>query len=130
MTAAASLRSARLPRGALAGAIAAAMVGGLAGCGSASKTATGAGLSVNVTIAHGQVTPANAILQATVRQPITLHVTSDAADELHVHSVPDHKFEVAAAANQTFEFTVDVPGNVDVELHHLDRTVVTIQVRP
>jgi hypothetical protein len=102
----------------------------LAGCGSASKTATGVGLSVDVTIAHGQVTPANATLQATVRQPITLHVTSDAADELHVHSVPDHKFEVAAAPNQTFQFSVDVPGNVDVELHHLDRTVATIQVRP
>jgi len=102
----------------------------VAGCGSSSKTATGQGLSVNVTIAHGQVTPANVTLQATVRQPITLHVTSDAADELHVHSVPDHKFEVAAAANQTFQFSVDVPGNVDVELHHLDRTVATIQVRP
>jgi hypothetical protein len=102
----------------------------LAGCGSASKTATGAGLSVDVTIAHGQVTPANATLQASVREPITLHVTSDAADELHVHSVPDHKFEIAAAANQTFQFSVDVPGNVDVELHHLDRTVATIQVRP
>ena len=102
----------------------------LAGCGSSSKTATGQGLSVNVTIAHGQVTPANVTLQATVRQPITLHVTGDAADELHVHSVPDHKFEVAAAANQTFQFSVDVPGNVDVELHHLDRTVATIQVRP
>jgi hypothetical protein len=102
----------------------------LAGCGSGSKTATSAGLSVDVTIAHGQVTPANATLQATVRQPITLHVTSDATDELHVHSVPDHKFEVAAAPNQTFQFSVDVPGNVDVELHHLDRTVATIQVRP
>jgi hypothetical protein len=102
----------------------------LAACGSSSKTATGLGLSVDVTIAHGQVTPANATLQATVRQPITLHVTSDAADELHVHSVPDHKFEVAAAPNQTFQFSVDVPGNVDIELHHLDRTVATIQVRP
>jgi hypothetical protein len=125
----AAVRSARFPRAAAVGFIAAALIGGLAGCGNASKTATGAGLSVNVTIAHGQVTPANAILQATVRQPITLHVTSDAVDELHVHSVPDHKFEVAAAANQTFQFTVDVPGNVDVELHHLDRTVATIQVR-
>jgi hypothetical protein len=44
--------------------------------------------------------------------------------------VPDHKFEIAAAPNQTFQFTVDVPGNVDVELHHLDRTIATIQVRP
>ena len=57
-------------------------------------------------------------------------MSSDAADELHVHSVPDHKFQVAAVADQTFQFSVDVPGNVDVELHHLDRTVATIQVRP
>jgi hypothetical protein len=102
----------------------------LAGCGGASKTSGGSGLSVDITIAHGQVTPANATLQATVHQPITLHVTSDATDELHVHSVPDHKFEVAAAANQTFQFSVDVPGSVDVELHHLDRTVATIHVNP
>jgi hypothetical protein len=102
----------------------------LAGCGSASKTAGGPGLSVDITISHGQVTPANATLQATVKQPITLHVTSDATDELHVHSVPGHTFEVASAANQTFQFSVDVPGSVDVELHHLDRTVATIHVHP
>ena len=101
----------------------------LAGCDNSSKTSTGAALTVDITIAHGQVTPANATLQATVRQPITLHVTSDATDELHVHSVPDHKFEVAAAANQTFQFTVDVPGKVDVELHHLNKTIATIQVQ-
>jgi len=102
----------------------------LAGCGGTPKPANGSGLSVDITIAHGQVTPANATLQATVHQPITLHVTSDAADELHVHSVPDHKFEVAATANQTFQFSVDVPGSVEVELHHLDRTVATIHVNP
>jgi hypothetical protein len=102
----------------------------LGGCGGASKPASGSGLSVDITIAHGQVTPANATLQATVHQPITLHVTSDATDELHVHSVPDHKFEVAAAANQTFQFSVDVPGSVEVELHHLDRNVATIHVNP
>ena len=102
---------------------------GLSGCGSSSKT-TGGGLSVDIIIAHGQVTPANVTLQAAVHQPIMLHVTSDVADELHVHSVPDHKFEVAPAANQTFQFSVDVPGSVDVELHHLDRTVATIHVNP
>jgi hypothetical protein len=107
-----------------------ATTGALAGCGSSSKTATGVELSVAITIAQGRVTPTNATLQATVRQPITLHVTSDVTDELHVHSVPDHKFEVAAAANQTFQFSVDVPGSVDVELHHLDRTVATIHVNP
>jgi hypothetical protein len=104
----------------------------LVGCAGSPKATqpTGAGLVVDITIAKGQVTPTNATLQATVAQPITLRVTSDATDELHVHSVPDHKFRVAAAANQTFQFSVDVPGNVDVELHHLDRTIATIQVRP
>jgi hypothetical protein len=105
---------------------------GLVGCAGSPKATqpSGAGLVVNVTIAKGQVTPSNATLQATVGEPITLRVTSDATDELHVHSVPDHKFPVAAAANQTFQFSVDVAGNVDVELHHLDRTIATIQVRP
>lgn len=103
---------------------------GLVGCGSTANTPAPGNLTVNVTIANRQVTPANATLQAKVGQPITFHVTSDATDELHVHSVPDHKFEIAAAPNQTFQFTVDVPGNVDVELHHLDRTIATIQVRP
>jgi hypothetical protein len=103
---------------------------GLSGCGGASKTTDVAALTVDITIAHGQVTPANATLQAAVHQPITLHVTSDVPDELHVHSVPDHKFEVAAAAHQTFQLSVDVPGSVDVELHHLDRTVATIHVHP
>ncbi len=105
---------------------------GLVACGGSSKSGqpSSANLVVNITIAKGQVTPSNATLQAAVGKPITLHVDSDAKDELHVHSVPDHKFQVAPTANQTFEFTVDVPGNVDVELHHLDRTVATIQVRP
>ena len=85
---------------------------------------------MDVTIANGQVTPTNATLQAKVKEQITLHVTSDATDELHVHSVPDHKFEVAAAPNQTFQFSVDVPGKVDVELHHLKRTIATIQIQP
>lgn len=117
-------------RKALVAVIFSALLVGVPGCGKPSKTADSAPLTIDITIAHGQVTPANASLQATVHQPITLHVTSDATDELHVHSVPEHKFEVAATANQTFQFSVDVPGSVDVELHHLDRTVATIHVHP
>ncbi len=85
---------------------------------------------VEITIAHGTVTPTNASLTAKVGQPITLRVNSDADDELHVHSTPEHEFEVKAQPEQEFTFTVDVPGSVAVELHHLDRTVATIQVQP
>ncbi len=50
-----------------------------------------------------------------------MNVNSDVADELHVHSTPDHTFKVEAKPAQTFQFTVDVPGKVDIELHQLNK---------
>ena len=142
-------------RSGLAAVMSAALIGGLVACGGSSNTgasssSSGAATSsqspgssasanpsqpaaaplLNIIIANGQVTPTNAVVQAKVGQSITVQVTSDAPDELHVHSTPDHEFEIAAAPNQTFQFTVDVPGSVDVELHKLDKTVGTIQVGP
>lgn len=73
--------------------------------------------------------PTNAEFQARIGEPIELRVSSDAADELHVHAVPEHTFTVKPEPNQTFMFSVDVPGRVEVELHKLHRTVATIQVR-
>jgi hypothetical protein len=97
---------------------------------SPSQDPADAGLVIDITIAAGTVTPTNAALTATVGKPITMRVSSDAADELHVHSVPEHTFAVQAQPDQSFQFTVDVPGRVDIEVHHLDRTVATVQVRP
>jgi hypothetical protein len=57
-------------------------------------------------------------------------VDSDTVDSLHVHSVPEREFDVSANPGQRFEFTVDIPGRVAVELHDLHVTVVTIEVRP
>lgn len=116
-------------RGTLIGAVAA-LACGLVACGGSTDKSPPAPLVIDVTIAHGRVSPDDATLLAKVHQQITLRVTSDVTDELHVHSTPDHKFAVAAAPNQTFAFAVDVPGNVAVELHHLDRTIATIQVQP
>lgn len=87
-------------------------------------------LAIDVTIAGGVVSPANAELTAVTGEPITLVVNSDAADEIHVHSIPDRTFPVAAGQNQKFEFTVTVPGRVEVELHGLERTIAIIQVKP
>jgi len=86
-------------------------------------------LAINVTIKDGNVTPTNAQLQSGVKEQIVVRVNSDAADELHVHSTPEHKFNVEAKLMQVFQFTVDVPGKVDVELHKLNKTIATIQVQ-
>ena len=90
--------------------------------------ATGAVL--DITITGGTVTPTNAEVHAKVGQPFVMRVNSDIADKLHVHSVPEYTFDVEPRPGQVFEFTVDVQGRVDVELHDLNRTVATIQVRP
>jgi hypothetical protein len=120
----------------------------MAGCGSSSDTSPTAAepvpstdstasvsvqpdtLRMNVSIVGGTVEPTNQRLDASVRQSISMSITSDVADELHVHSVPEHTFEIEPGDEQVFTFTVDVPGQVDVELHHSDRTVATLVVRP
>ncbi|WNG81861.1 hypothetical protein C6A86_027570 [Mycobacterium sp. ITM-2016-00316] len=84
---------------------------------------------IDVTISGGQVTPVNQQVQAAVKQPIIIRVSSDAADELHVHASPEHTFAVKPEPLQSFQFEVEVPGKVDVELHDLNRVVATITVQ-
>jgi len=86
-------------------------------------------LVVDVTIKGGEVTPTNEPLQGALGEPIVIRVNSDAADQLHVHSNPEHTFTVEPKNGQQFQFTVDVPGKVDVELHQLGKTVATIAVQ-
>jgi hypothetical protein len=86
-------------------------------------------LVIDVGIKGGTVTPTNQELQAAVKQQIVIRVNSDADDELHVHSTPEHTFNVAAKPMQSFLFTADVPGKVDVELHKLSKIIATIQVQ-
>jgi hypothetical protein len=111
----------------------------LAGCGGSSggeTTSSGSSsqtkpLDIHVKIANGEVTPAGERVDATVGQPIRMIVDSDAADELHVHSTPEHEFEVPANAHgKVYKFTLQQPGVVEVELHGLDEVVVSIAARP
>ena len=53
----------------------------------------------------------------------------DADDELHEHAVPEHSFEIHPGTQET-QFSVDVPGQVAVELHGTGKTVATLLVRP
>lgn len=87
-------------------------------------------LRMNLSIDGDTVEPTNQRLDASVGQSISMSITSDITDELHVHSVPEHTFEIEPGKDQLFTFTVDVPGQVDIELHHSDRTVATLVVRP
>ena len=52
------------------------------------------------------------------------------ADELHVHSTPEHSFKIEPGRAQQFQFTADVPGQVAIELHQLQKTIATVAVQP
>jgi len=86
-------------------------------------------LVIDVDIKGGNVTPTNEQLQAAVKEQIVVRVNSDAADELRVNSTPEHTFKVEAKPMQSFQFTVDGPGKVDVALHQLNKTIATIAVQ-
>jgi hypothetical protein len=86
-------------------------------------------LTIDVSITGDLVTPVNEQLRAAVDEQIIIKVSSDTEDELHVHSTPEHTFEVKPGSPQTFQFTVAVPGRVDVELHNANKTVATIAVQ-
>jgi hypothetical protein len=119
--------------------IAAALLAGvltLAGCGasdSAGETDGGqkpAGTTVDIVIKDGKVTPQGKRVDVTAGEPVTLHITSDADEEIHVHSDPEHEYEVGPGDDVTETFTLKTPGQVAVEAHHLDVTIVQLVVKP
>ena len=87
-------------------------------------------LDIDVTIKGGQVDPTNTQLEAKTKEAIVIRVNSDVADELHVHSTPEHSFKIEAGKAQQFQFTADVPGQVAIELHQLRKTIATVKVQP
>ena len=88
------------------------------------------GVVVDIQIKDGKATPQGDRVEATVGEPITLKITSDADEEIHVHSEPEHSYEVAPGDSVTETFTIDTPGQIAVEAHHLDVTIVQLVVRP
>jgi plastocyanin len=97
---------------------------------SASASATAAAKVVDVTIKGGKVTPQGDRVEVKTGQPVTLRVQSDEADEIHVHSEPEHSYPVEAGDAKEFTFTLETPGQIAVESHHLGVTIVQLVVRP
>jgi plastocyanin len=87
-------------------------------------------VTIDITIADGQVKPNGAKMQVEVGQRIVLNVTSDEHDEIHAHTSADgFTLEVPAGKKVTGSFTLTSPGSYEVELHHLEKTIVILNAR-
>ena len=84
----------------------------------------------DIAVKDGKVTPQGDRVDVKVGQRITLHITSDAHETIHVHSEPEHEFEIGEGDDVEKSFTIDTPGQIAVEAHHLGVTIVQLVVRP
>lgn len=114
----------------------------VAGCGPISEThhkpgtghevATGAPLPgeprAEITIAGGQVTPPPGWLEVRRGQTVSLTVTSDVADELHVHGF-DIKQTLQPGKPANIRFKADMSGVFEVETHGGKLVLIQLAVK-
>ena len=87
-------------------------------------------VTIDITIADGQVSPNGEKINVELGQTIVLNVTSDEADAIHAHTEGDgYELEVPAGKKVTGKFAINGPGSYEVESHHLEKTIVILNAR-
>lgn len=86
-------------------------------------------VTVDVSISGGKTDPSGKTVKVAKGAEITLKVTSDIDDEIHVHSTPDHSFPLTAGQASEERFSFDAPGTYEMESHKLDKLIVKFEVR-
>ena len=77
-----------------------------------------------MTIADGKVAPdPGRKVEVATGDHVHLSVTSDHADEVHVHGYDIEK-EVSAGGTVTIDFTAGIPGQFEVEAHKLSPSLL------
>lgn len=76
----------------------------------------------------GEVSGSTPLAQLTADRPVRLSITSDVADDVHVHGV-DETAELVPGRTAVLAFTPTAPGRFEVELHDARRVLTRLQVR-
>jgi hypothetical protein len=85
------------------------------------------GRTITVSIRAGKVDPPPGRIKVARGATVRLVVTSDVADELHVHGY-DREVTLPARTPTTLEFTADQAGLFEVETHETDTVLFQLQV--
>jgi len=94
---------------------------------SSSSASSAAGQTIQVSYAGGTITGGGRV-PVKLGTSVTLEVTSDVADEVHVHGY-DLMRDVTPDAPATITFDATIPGVFEVELEELGRQLLTLQVQ-
>jgi heme/copper-type cytochrome/quinol oxidase subunit 2 len=85
------------------------------------------GTLVEITVAGGQVAGGVQRVDVHLGDNVTIRITSDIAEELHIHGY-DLKRELTPGAPAELSFTADIPGVFEAELEHSGLKVVELRV--
>ena len=85
------------------------------------------GTVLSVTVRGGTVEGASR-QRAPLNQPVIIRVTSDVADEVHVHGY-DKRAPVAAGSTVDLRFDANIPGVFEVEFERSHKLLFTLEVR-
>ncbi len=83
--------------------------------------------TIAVTVTGGKVTGTSGREQVTLGQSVVIRVTSDAAEEVHVHGY-DLMADVPAGGTVDIPLTASIPGGFEVELEKSGRTLFQLRV--
>ncbi|MDQ5856588.1 MAG: hypothetical protein M3302_09865 [Actinomycetota bacterium] len=84
--------------------------------------------TISITVRGGQVTGDTGRVTVPLGTRVTISVTSDVADEIHVHGY-DRKGEISTAGGTgSVSFTASTPGVFEVELEEAKLQLVQLQV--
>lgn len=82
---------------------------------------------IAVTFKGGEVTDAPGTVKVKLGEPVTIRVTADVSDEVHVHG-----YELAKAVKRgeplSIDFVAEIPGQFEVELENAHLKLYEFQV--
>jgi hypothetical protein len=94
---------------------------------SSSPASTAAPTTITVEYASGRVSGDTGRVSVDAGAPVTITITSDVADEAHLHGY-DLETELTPGEPAELRFDATVPGVFELELHHAEKVLLTLQV--
>ncbi len=91
------------------------------------STAAQADVVITATVAGGKITPNTQTVKAKQGQSVMVTVTSDEADELHIHGY-DKEVELQPGKPGSVTFTADTKGTFEIETHESGKLVAKLIV--
>jgi plastocyanin len=98
-----------------------------AGTAPSSSASTPAGQRIEVQVSGGEVSGDTGRVPVAAGEHVTLVLTSDVADEVHVHGY-DLEAELSPGQPTEIAFDATIPGVFEVELHEAGTQLLSLQV--